>query len=84
MNFGARLCGEVLLQRSHIGVILHPIDRKHMASLFVSRLLCLFIYTVQIVLPLTTCTALRATFPFQVAIAAVVENYSGDTHCILI
>ncbi len=44
MNFGAKLCGEVQLQRRHFGVTLHPINRTHMASLLVSRLLCLFIY----------------------------------------
>ena len=45
MNFDAKLCGEVLLQCRHFGVILHPINRKHKASLLVSRLLCLFMYT---------------------------------------
>ncbi len=37
-----------LQQRRHFGVKLHPINRKHMASLFVSRLLCLFIYTAMV------------------------------------
>ena len=34
-----------LLQCRHFGVTLHPINKKHMASLLVSRLLCLFFYT---------------------------------------
>ncbi len=46
MSFGAKLCGEVLLQCRHFGVALYPINRKHIASLMVSRLLCLLIYTV--------------------------------------
>ncbi len=46
MNIGAKLCEAVLLQRRHFGVTLHPINRKHMVSLLVSRLLCLFFYTV--------------------------------------
>ena len=69
---------------AHYGVTLHPINRKHMASLFVSRLLCLFIYTVKLNIIENSCTLVNRIHSrsFKWELGKLWRGHKNKTKCL--